>query len=86
MDDLKSAAALARSRLEAVEVVSLHLNGLIAVVRAMVHTHPEPNKVREACDQLIGQMLANPAYLKNPDYGVILRSFEESVFQPPVEL
>lgn len=86
MDDLKRAAAAARMRTEAIEVLSIHLNGLTAVVRALIHTHPNRAAARAACDQLIGQMLAHPGYLVDSDYGIILRDYVETVFQLPVEL
>jgi hypothetical protein len=79
-------AAAARSRIGHELVQSTHLYGLLAAVRALIATHPDQDKVRQAFDQLIGQMLASPGFLVNTDFGVVLRDFSETVFQPPVEL
>jgi len=42
---------------ESLETIQLHV--LWAAVRAIIATHPEPEKVRSVFDQLIGQSTAN---------------------------
>jgi|JI81AbrownRNA_FD_contig_61_180643_length_504_multi_1_in_0_out_0_1 hypothetical protein len=79
-------AAAARSRLGATMTISTHLYGLTSAVRALIATHPEPERMRQVFDQLIGQMLAHPAFLSDPDQGIVLRDFAATLFQPPVEL
>ena len=79
-------AAAARERIGYELVLSTHLYGLTAAVRALIAAHPEPEKFQVAFEQLIGQMLAHPGFLSNPDQGVVLRDFAATLLQPPVEL
>lgn len=79
-------AVEARARLGATMVLSIQLNTLTVAVRALIDTHPDRDLVREKLDQLIGQMLAHPAFLSDQDQGIVLRDFVETLFQPPVEL
>ncbi len=80
------AAKEARSRLGHELTVATHLYGVTVAVRALISTHPEPEKLRTAFDQLIGQMLSHPGFLENPDQGIVLRDMAETLFQPPVVL
>ncbi|WP_428827388.1 hypothetical protein ACLIKD_04815 [Azonexus sp. IMCC34842] len=79
-------AAAARDRLGATVTIATQLYGLTAAVRALITTHPEPEKMHAVFDQLIGQMFAYPGFLAAPDQGVVLRDFAATLFQPPVEL
>lgn len=79
-------AAAARSRLGVEAVLANHLYCLTAAVRALIATHPDGDRMRLVFDQLVGQMLAQPGFLDDPDKGVVLRNFAEVLFQPPVEL
>ena len=83
-------AKAARARLDTVVVLSIQITGLAAAVRAILATHPEPDRVRAVFDQLfdqwLGQMLAHPGFLAEQDKGVVLRDFAASLFQPPVVL
>ncbi|NKF21548.1 hypothetical protein [Solimonas marina] len=71
---------------EALLLVSTQLYGLTAVVRAMIATHPQPEKVRLLFDQLLMQMLADPVYLGDKKNAQALREFGEAVFQPSLRL
>lgn len=79
-------AAAARSRLGATMTISTHLYCLTSAVRALIATHPEPERLRHVFDQLIGQMLAHPGFLSDSDQGIVLRDFAAALFQSPVEI
>ena len=79
-------AVAARERLDAVEVVAIQLYGLTQAVRALLGTHPEPDRARTVFDQLLGQMLAHPAFLGETDKAIVLKDFSATLFQPPVSL
>ena len=79
-------AAAARNRLGHELVLSTHLTGLMAAVRAILATHPEPERVRAVFNQLIGQMLSHPGFLADRDQGIVLRDLAATLFQPPVRL
>ena len=79
-------AKAARDRLGAIETTAIQLYGLTAVVRALLAEHPEQENVRLVFDRLLGQMLAHPGFLAEPDRGIILRDFAATLFQPPVEI
>lgn len=76
----------ARTSLGASIATTIQLYGLTAAVRALLATHPEPEKSRAVFDQLLDQMLAHPGFLADLDQGVILRDFAATLFQPPVVL
>jgi len=79
-------AQAAQKNLGATLLLSVHLYGLTAAVRAILATHPEPEKVRAVFDQLLGQMLTHPGFLAEQDQGIVIRDFAATLFQPPVEL
>lgn len=79
-------AMQARDRIGDIATLSIHTNCLIAAFRALLATHPEPEKVRAAHDQLIAQMLAHPAFLDDSGCGAVLRDVTETLFQPLVRL
>lgn len=79
-------AATAISRLGATMTISTHLYGLTSAVRALIATHPEPERIRKVFEQLIDQMLVDQAFLSDPDLGIVLRDFAATLFQPRVEL
>ena len=68
------------------EVLAAQLYCLSAVVRALVHAHPDPARVKAEFDLLLGQMLAHPGFLADPARGAVLRDFAQALFQPPVVL
>jgi hypothetical protein len=72
--------------IEATEFVAIQVTALSAAVRALIATHPEPDRVRAVFDQLLGQMQANPAYLGHPEKQNLLKSLAELLFRPPIEL
>lgn len=80
------AAVAARERLGSTQVLSLHLNGVMAAIRALIETHPDRDRVRMVFEQLIAQMLSHPGILDNPDQGIVIRDLAATLFQPPVEL
>lgn len=79
-------AQAARDRLEPTLVLANHLYCLTNAVRALLATHPEPEKVRAVFDQLLGQMLAHHVSLDDSDRGIVLRDYAATLFQPPVEI
>ena len=79
-------AQAARTRLGATLTIAVQMYGLTAAVRALLQSHPEPEKVRALFDQLLGQMLAHPGFLADPDQGVVLRDMTATLFQPSVEI
>lgn len=79
-------AQAARDRLGPTLVLANHLYCLTNAVRALLETHPEPEKVRTVFDQLHGQMLAHHGMYDDPDRGIVIRDFAATLFQPPVEL
>lgn len=66
--------------------ISTHLYGLTSAVRALIATHPDPERMRQVFEQLIDQMLGNPGFLSDPDLGIVLRDFATTLFQPRVEV
>lgn len=79
-------AQAAMARLGSELVVANHLYALTAAVRALLATHPEPERVKAVFDLLLGQMLTHQGNLSNPDAGIVLRDFTATLFQPPVEI
>jgi hypothetical protein len=80
------AAQDARTRLGATAMLAIQMYGLTAAVRALLATHPQPEKARAVFDQLLGQMLAHPGFLVDQDQGIVLRDFAATLFQPSVQL
>lgn len=78
-----STAREARARLGDTHTIALHLHCLTSAVRAILATHPNPDQVRRVFDQLLGQTLAHPKTLEDPDTGAVLRDFAATLFQPP---
>ena len=68
------------------EFLALQLAVLQLAVRALHANHPEPAKVEQVFEQLIGQMQANPAFLSSQSSAALLRRFSSGLFQPPVQL
>lgn len=79
-------AKAAQASLGATVLLSVHLYGLSAAVRALLATHTEPERVRNVFEMLLGQMLTHPSFLSDPASAVVLRDFAETLFQPSVEL
>lgn len=74
------------ARLDPTVVVATQLYGLTSAVRALIATHPEPDRLRQVFDQLLGQMLAHPGMVLNPEQGIVLREMAEVLFRSPVAL
>lgn len=82
----QQAAVEAVGRIGDAWTVNLQIAVLQAAVRAMVVTHPEPEKFRAYFNQVLGQFMASQAVAGYPDRSVVLRDLTASLFEPPVEL
>ena len=82
----QKAARDAAARLTGAEVLTLQSVICFSAVRAMVATHPEPEKMRAIYDQLIGQFIASPAVVGKPGKSFIIRDLTATLFEPPIEL
>jgi hypothetical protein len=65
---------------ESLETIQLHV--LWAAVKAIIATHPEPEKVRKVFDQLIGQSTANLIVQGEPvEALIVVRDLTTSLFE-----
>src|SRR5687767_8939889 len=72
-DSRKGIAQEAKDRLGGFAVQSIYLYGMMAAVRALIATHPDPDALRSSYDRFVGQMMAQPGFLVDRDRGIVLR-------------
>lgn len=82
----QKAALEATGRIGDQMTLALQIASLHAAVKAMLATHPEPDRVRAVYDQLLGQFIASPAVAGFPDHALVLRDLTATLFAPPVVL
>ena len=68
------------------QVIGINDNIFGILVRALLATHPEPEKVRHKFDMLFGQLLATPPYIGNQDARLVAHDLVETAFRPPKTL
>lgn len=73
------------SGLSPVESIAYKAAVLECAVRALIATHPEPDKLRQAFQSLIAQVQAHRAGVP-PAHLDFIRQSAELLFAPPVEL
>ena len=78
-------AAAARERIGPEATLTIQLSALTNVVRAMMLTHPEPDRLQAVFDHLTAAMQAQAGYMAERDHQTVLRDFVETVLfpQPP---
>lgn len=82
----QKAAREAIGRMGNIDALATQIAAAQCAIRAMIATHPEPEKVRAVYDQLVGQLMAIPAIAADSDKMLVLRDLTETLFRPPVVL
>lgn len=82
----QQAAIEAVGRIGDTMTLGLQVASLHAAVKAILAAHPEPERVRAAYDQLLGQFIASPAVAGHPDRAIVMRDLTATLFSPPVVL
>ena len=65
------------------EIEMLRMAVNVTAIKAMIATHPNPGKLKDAFDQLLGQLQASPGVMGNPEYAAFIRQMAGDLFAPP---
>jgi hypothetical protein len=82
----QKAAQEAVRRLGSTLAIATQTSAMLCAVRALLAAHPNPSSVRTIYDQLIGQLMATPGVVDDPDQMAVLRDLTNTLFRPPVKL
>ena len=65
-----------------IQMVSVREAATELMVRALFHTHPNQQLARTYAERMLGQTLAQPHFVLNPEAGKLLKSTVEFLMQP----
>ncbi len=82
----QQAAREAVARLNPLETLDLQASVALLAIKALINAHPDPAKVRQSYDQLLGQVMAGPGVVGFPDKFLVLRDLTATLFAPPAVL
>lgn len=82
----QQAAREALSRLGNPTALAIQIAALMSLGRALLATHPDKDAVRAVYDQFMGQLMAQPGIVDDPDQMTVLRDLTNTIFQPSVQL
>jgi hypothetical protein len=73
--------------MDATTFLAAQVSALALALRAVIATHPEPERIRAVFDQLAAQVQAHPGFLgAQIGQANALRSMAEMLFRPPIAI
>jgi hypothetical protein len=68
--------------MEKTEIEMLRMAVNVMAIKAIIATHPNPEKLKDAFDQLLVQFQTKPGVMGNPEYAAFIRQMAGDLFAP----